>query len=141
MKATKFILLPLMLVLISIGGIGCKGKPDQGEPVDPNMPKTEMLFGEDSFDFGSIPQGVPVQHEFTFTNIGENDLKLGEVKAGCHCTSPKWTKDLIKPGGKGSVIIEFDAKAVGKFKKAVIITANTLSDRHILRFTGEVLED
>jgi len=44
-----------------------------------NAPKAE--FKELVFDFGTIKQGEVVKHDFTFKNLGENDLEIRHVKA------------------------------------------------------------
>jgi len=42
-------------------------------------PKIE--FKELEYDFGTINQGDVIEHEFTFKNLGENDLEIRHVKA------------------------------------------------------------
>jgi len=44
-----------------------------------NAPKIE--FEELSFDFGTINQGDIVKHDFSFKNLGENDLEIRHIKA------------------------------------------------------------
>lgn len=44
-----------------------------------NAPKIE--FTELVFNFGTIKQGDVVKHDFTFKNLGENDLEIRHVKA------------------------------------------------------------
>ena len=54
-------------------------------------------------DFGKIKQGVPVTHEFTFTNSGTVPLVITNVQASCGCTTPDWSKEPVMPGGKGFI--------------------------------------
>ena len=44
-----------------------------------NAPKIE--FKELVFDFGTIEQGAVIKHDFTFKNLGINDLEIRHVKA------------------------------------------------------------
>src|SRR6185503_14722042 len=60
-------------------------------------------FEAQNFDFGKIPQGKPVTHEFTFTNNGKVPMVITNVQASCGCTTPAWSKEPILPGGTGFI--------------------------------------
>src|SRR5882762_11450779 len=75
-------------------------------------------------DFGKIKQGVPVTHEFKFTNKGKAPLVITNAQGSCGCTTPNWTRDPVMPGGEGVVKATFNAMAVGPFDKTVSVTAN-----------------
>lgn len=91
------------------------------------------------FDFGKIKQGVPVTHEFSFTNKGKVSMIITNAQPSCGCTIPAWTKDPIPPGGTGFVKATFNAAAPGAFDKSVTVTANVESGVVMLRIRGEVL--
>ena len=107
-----------------------------------NAATTEQLatfeWVSTSFDFGKIKQGVPVTHEFKFTNKGKTPLIITNVQASCGCTSPGWTRDAIPPGGEGYVKATFNAANAGVFNKTVTVTANIESGFVTLSFKGEV---
>lgn len=91
------------------------------------------------FDFGKIKQGVPVTHEFSFTNKGKVPMIITNAQPSCGCTIPAWTKDPIPPGGTGFVKATFNAAAPGAFDKSVTVTANVESGVVMLRIRGEVV--
>lgn len=68
-------------------------------PVDPNAPA--FNFNEETWDFGSIPQGIPVTHVYEFVNSGKQPLEISMVSTSCGCTTPEFTKDAVNPGVKG----------------------------------------
>jgi hypothetical protein len=97
-------------------------------------------WAETTFDFGKIPQGKPVTHEFKFTNTGKVPLVLSSVNASCGCTTPEWTKEPIAPGKSGSVKATFNAAGAGAFSKTVTVNANVEGGAIYLTIKGEVLQ-
>ena len=93
-----------------------------------------------TFDFGKIKAGVPVSHEFTFTNSGNAALIIASVQASCGCTVTEYTKDPINPGGKGKVKATYNAAKAGQFSKTVTVNANTEDAVIQLTIKGEVVE-
>jgi hypothetical protein len=96
-------------------------------------------FDAASFDFGKIKQGVPVNHEFKFTNTGKIPMIITNVAASCGCTTPDWTKDPIPPGGQGFIKATFNAASAGGFNKTVTVTSNIENGFVQLTIRGEVL--
>ena len=106
-----------------------------------NLPLTSVDFFEESHNFGEIKEGEKVKHTFRFKNSGSNPLKIENVKASCGCTTPRWSKDEIAPGGEGMIEVEFNSQGrVGVARKTVTVTANTDPRNKILSFTGEVIK-
>jgi hypothetical protein len=93
-----------------------------------------------SFDFGKIKAGLPVTHEFSFTNTGETPLVISSVQASCGCTVTDYSKAPIDPGQKGYVKATYNAAKVGQFSKTVTVNANTDGERVQLTIKGEVVE-
>lgn len=89
-------------------------------------------------DFGKIKQGVPVSHEFKFTNKGKVPLIIANVQASCGCTTPDWSKDAIPPGQTGFIKATFSAASPGAFDKTVTVTANVENGSVQLKIKGEV---
>lgn len=99
----------------------------------------QFEFEEIEYDFGTINEGVVVEHEFEFTNIGQAPLVISNVQASCGCTSPDWTKTPIKPGDKGFVKVSFNSAArPGVQSPTVSIQANTSPSVTRLRMKGTV---
>ncbi len=49
-----------------------------------------VKFKEVVYDFGKIKQGVPVTHDFEFTNISAKPVVVENATASCGCTIPSW---------------------------------------------------
>lgn len=91
-------------------------------------------------DFGKIPAGTPVSHEFIFTNKGDAPLIISTVQASCGCTVTAYSKEPVEAGRQGFVKATYDAAKAGKFTKTVTVNANT--EQGVVRLTirGEVTE-
>jgi hypothetical protein len=46
-----------------------------------------------SYDFGSIPAGEKVSHDFIIYNTGDDTLVINDVRASCGCTAAKPEKN------------------------------------------------
>jgi len=91
-------------------------------PVTPAPGKAALDFREATWDFGQIPQGKPVTHDFEFTNTGDSAFALDNVQASCGCTTPLWNKDIIAPGETAKITVGYNAQNEGQFVKPVTIT-------------------
>ena len=63
---------------------------------NPNAP--EFKWVEETHDFGTIPQSVPVTNKFYFENVGKEPLIVSNVQKTCGCTVTDWTKEPVMPG-------------------------------------------
>lgn len=87
---------------------------------------TSIYLPELLHDFGKIPQGKPVHHNFTVSNHGKTGLKIDNVQASCGCTTPEWEKDkTLAPGESTTIKVGYNAAAEGPFNKSITITYNT----------------
>lgn len=98
-----------------------------------------IRWSSTSFDFGTIPQGEPVTHEFEFTNTGSEELSITNVLASCGCTVASFTKDPIAPGAKGHVTATYNAAKSGVFSKTLTVQSN-VEENHVLTLKGTVIE-
>jgi len=89
-------------------------------------PKPETLvLKEASFDFGKIPQGRPVTHEFVVVNSSATDtLKIDDVHASCGCTTPEWNREPLAPNASTKIKVGYNAYSESPFEKTVTITYN-----------------
>lgn len=92
---------------------------------------------ETSFDFGKIPQGRPVTHNFEVANKGKAPLIIESVEASCGCTTPQWSQEPIAPGASSTIKVGFNASAEGKFSKTITIIYNGEKIK-TLHISGEV---
>ena len=98
----------------------------------------EIKFKEMAHDFGTFPEeNGKASCTFEFTNTGQGDLIIQNVKASCGCTTPNWTKTPIKPGENGVVEATYNASGrPGAFNKTITVTSNAGEQR--LTIKGEV---
>ena len=107
----------------------------------PFISSPAFLWNETTHDFGRIKQGVPVSHEFTFTNSGGSDLIITSVNASCGCTVAEYTKTPIRPGEKGFVKAIYNAAKTGNFTKTITVGSNTEEDVVQLTIKAEVVNE
>lgn len=108
-------------------------------PTVSNQPLTTVALAESNFDFGNIKKGEKVNHVYEITNTGENPLVISEVKPGCGCTAPEFTKDPILPGKKGQITLSFDSSSFdGAIQKYADVFANVEKSPIKLTFNANV---
>ncbi|MBN1300369.1 MAG: DUF1573 domain-containing protein [Melioribacteraceae bacterium] len=102
-------------------------------------PKISVL--EDSYDFGKIPEGETVNHEFKIVNTGGDTLKILNVKASCGCTAAKPDNDLLLPGETTSIKVSFNStRRYGQQRKYVYVFSNDPENPQIrLMFSAVVV--
>lgn len=113
---------------------------NQVAPPAPQAPPVPLTCTWDvtDYDFGkNVTQLKPASATFTITNAGKDPVTITLVQPSCGCTSPKYTKEPIKPGEKGEVVLTYDAKISGYFSKSAQVK---LSDgqKYALTIKGEV---
>lgn len=94
---------------------------------DANSGKLPSIeFNETEHDFGTIPNGIPVQTVFEYKNTGSSPLVVSDIKSTCGCTVPSdWTKEVM-PGETGKFTVEFNGKGNGnQVTKTITLTTNT----------------
>lgn len=103
---------------------------------------TTIKFEEMAYDFGEATDGDMVRHTYKFTNSGENNLVLIDVKGSCGCTVPEnWPKHPIEPGASGEIEVVFNSNnRVGHVRKNIRVEANTNPTVTTLTLTGKVNE-
>lgn len=96
---------------------------------------------KETHSFGQIEWKHPVSVQYIITNTGDQPLLLTNVDPSCACSVAQWTQTPIAPGEKGTVTVEFDAKALGHFDKSVAVYSNAEPHLAYLHFTGEVVRE
>ena len=97
---------------------------------DPGAPA--FKFKEQAWDFGNIPQGIPVTHIFEYSNSGMHPLVLSQATASCGCTTPVWTKEPVLPGKTGTVAVTYNSAKEGAFTKTVTLLSNIGEPKYLV---------
>jgi hypothetical protein len=134
----------LFAMMLATGFMACEGGATKNaQLMADSSGYTRIQWLDSIVRFDTIRMGGQAQVSFRFRNTGDKPLYLTEVKAGCGCTVPNYTKDAIAPGGEGVVTGAFDSNKAhpGEVRKSIFVTANTLNGtKHTLIFTGLIRE-
>lgn len=97
-----------------------------------------LSLKEAEFNFGKIPQGKPVTHNFEVINSGKDSLRIVNVQASCGCTTPEWDREKVQaPGEKTTIKVGYNAASEGPFNKTITITYNGTQTKQMI-IKGEV---
>lgn len=148
-----------LMVLFAIGLISCN-KPADNAPAQEEAPDTTQVakadetaeekvdpataavysMESDVYDFGDVQAGEKTTKTIEFTNTGKSPLVIKNAKASCGCTVPKYSKEPVLPGEKGTLDVTFKApKTNGKQSKTVTLTTNTVKGRDVFRISANVV--
>lgn len=105
------------------------------------QPKLKVL-PEQTFDIGDYFKGQKAEHTLTVKNVGNDTLKITEVKTQCGCTATMMSDKVLAPSQEGKLSITFDTHAyMGKVTKQVYLTSNDpAAPRTTIQFTANVME-
>lgn len=104
-----------------------------------SKPLTTAALSEAAFEFGKIKKGDHKEHTYEITNTGENPLIISQVKPGCGCTVPDYTKEPILPGQKGKITLKFDSSNFdGLVNKQAEIYANVEKAPMVITFSADI---
>jgi hypothetical protein len=100
-----------------------------------------VSFGEEVRDLGRVPGGQKVTVRFAFSNRGDHDLVVQDVRADCGCTEISETIRELPPNGAGEIVAVIDtAGAPGKKQRHIHVLSNDTKRPHVtLTILVEVL--
>lgn len=100
-----------------------------------------LVVPEKSFDFGAVPQGTKVVHEFVLENKGIVDIQIQKITPSCGCTAATVDSSAIKPGESGKIKVQFDTAgfAGSKVKTVEVLTSDIESPEVVLTVRGTVV--
>ncbi len=102
--------------------------------------KARIEFTKTTHHFGVIPeQGGKAVYDFIFKNIGTAPLVLTNVRTGCGCAVPEWSRKPVVPGGNGAIRVYFDPRnRPGNFVKSIAVNSNAANSVVTLTIRGKV---
>lgn len=104
-----------------------------------NNPASVVKFKEMRHNFGKIKQGVPVTHDFEFTNVSAGAVIIETATASCGCTTPTWPQAPVMKAKTEKIKAGFNAAAPGPFEKTVFVKVKGVDAPIELKIAGEVL--
>lgn len=118
--------------------------PLTGQTDVPSAPSVSggprIVFAEPVYDFGTVEQGAQITRIFRFTNQGEQDLRIEDVKSTCGCTAAVTSVNVVAPGQEGMVTATFDTtRFIGEKVKNISVYSNDPAHpMTILTLQGEI---
>lgn len=92
-------------------------------------------------DLGKLKEGKEVEISYRFKNIGDKNLVIQDVSAGCGCTIPEKPEKPYAPGEEGVIKAKFNGSGHGEIRKDIHVQANTKpSNSHTLTFRAEMIK-
>ena len=101
--------------------------------------KPQITFDHLEHNFGTIKKGEKVTHVFSFTNTGDADLLIKNVKTTCGCTVGDYNKEPIKPGETDEIKVTFNSNGKhGRIGKLIDVHTNASIEPIILEIVAFV---
>ncbi len=84
------------------------------------------IEGGDAYDWGEVKPGdSPLKAKIKIKNVGDELLKITNVKPGCGCTTAPLDKNEIKPGEHATLSVSLRVGGYsGQVRKSIRITSN-----------------
>lgn len=84
-----------------------------------------LEVSQKKWDFGFIPRGAKVTHNFLLKNVGNDTLKITNVRKSCGCTAAPLRKNVLPPGDTTLLEVTFNSGSYqGQVSKAVYVESN-----------------
>lgn len=100
---------------------------------------SKIVFEKTTHDFGTLKEGDPAVYTFKFTNKSDKEISLVNVKASCGCTTPSYTREVVKPGASGEIQVSYATQGrPGPINKSVTVTYDTTEQPVYLFIRGDV---
>src|SRR3954451_14670167 len=68
----------------------------------------DSLFEELSKDFGSVPRGPTLTHNFRVSNNTKNAVNISSLRVSCGCVSATALKGTLNPGEETAIVAKMD---------------------------------
>lgn len=131
----------IMVILACSGQNGSSSGllPEQEVADQDTTGQSVIEFESMVHDFGMIVEGEMVVCYFDYTNNGDGDLVISSVETTCGCTTPDWSSEPLKPGGKQQMKVIFDARGrSGIQRKVITVRSNAANPSVELTVKAEV---
>lgn len=103
--------------------------------------EADIKFEKNTHDFGTFSEdSAEVTCTFKFTNTGDGMLIIHQAIASCGCTVPQYSKEPIKPGESGEIVVTYNGagRFPGHFKKSITVRTNGKNEIVRLYITGDM---
>jgi hypothetical protein len=77
-------------------------------------------FDESSWDFGPVPRGPAVTHQFRLTNHTGGPMHIASVRVSCGCTTAWALANDLAPGQESAIVAQMDTRRFSGDKTVTI---------------------
>jgi uncharacterized protein YdeI (BOF family) len=111
--------------------------------VVPAMAGATIKFEKTTHEFGDVEKGAKVSYTFKFTNSGDTELDISDVKPSCGCTTAEMSKTKFAPGESGEIPVTFDTSRFnGPMTKTVNVSSNDEANPKVtLKLVGNISQE
>jgi hypothetical protein len=106
---------------------------------------TDALFPESRHDFGAVPRGAKVKHDFMLVNRLAEPITILNLRPSCGCTSGRASASMLEPGQAAVIEAQMDTRNFVGMKSTVLyVTLMTAGGREAeagLGVTANILSD
>ena len=81
---------------------------------------TDALFPESRHDFGMVPRGAKVKHDFLLVNRLSEPITIVNLRPSCGCTSGRALSSTVAPGASTVIEAEMDTRNFVGLKATVL---------------------
>jgi hypothetical protein len=108
-------------VALSAATAGAEGAAPQASP----KKGPRIVVEPASFDFGQALQNKTLTKDFVLRNLGDESLRIEEVRTTCGCTAALPSERVVSPGGQTRLRVELQTRtAEGRLERSVNIRSN-----------------
>jgi len=142
-RLLKFVIMFFVCCSLVATAYAAKGPdgstPKKSKSAEPQTDQPSMEVPETTYDFGEVPEGTEVEHDFFVKNMGKGALQIEQVRPSCGCTVASFDQ-TIRPGGEGRIHLKLHLKGFqGSVKKtATVFTNDPKESRAVLVLQGTI---
>ena len=104
--------------------------------------QAKITFEEKTHRFPKTNEGVLLEHDYTFTNTGNQPLLIEGIKVTCTCTKFTFPKTPTLPGETGVVHVTFDTNNKYSWQDRILmISSNAKNNPTSIRFKVMVVNE
>lgn len=104
--------------------------------------QAKLSFDHRTHRFPKTKEGVLLEHDYTFTNTGNQPLLIDGITVGCTCTKFTYPKKPILPGESGIIHITFDTNEKYSWQDRILkISSNAKNNPTNIRFKVMVVNE
>jgi hypothetical protein len=84
---------------------------------------TDALFPQNRHDFGLVPRGAKVKHDFLLVNRMAEPITILNLRPSCGCTSGRASASIVGPGETAVIEAQMDTRNFVGLKSTVLYVA------------------